>query len=208
MSDLLQLVVSEGASDLHVRVGTPPTIRVHGIRVGSGSDHEVCSAEEPRIQGMPRRARVGRGYHGAGDERARAADAGERQDPQAHGLPGVDDIGTEGADELPQASKQSKIEQARPTECTHVDAVPAERVGLGAAVAQLCDADVEARTRESGGEQPKLLAGAAVLQGWDDQKDVTHGLPARRYGGEFLRPAGYGCALAISARARNGKPGG
>src|SRR5262249_61911937 len=31
MSDLLQLVVSEGASDLHLRVGTPPTIRVHGI---------------------------------------------------------------------------------------------------------------------------------------------------------------------------------
>jgi twitching motility protein PilT len=31
MSDLLQLVVSEGASDLHVRVGTSPTIRVHGI---------------------------------------------------------------------------------------------------------------------------------------------------------------------------------
>ena len=31
MSDLLQLVVSEGASDLHIRVGRPPTIRVHGI---------------------------------------------------------------------------------------------------------------------------------------------------------------------------------
>src|SRR5580765_1915203 len=31
MSDLLQLVVSEGSSDLHIRVGTPPTIRVHGI---------------------------------------------------------------------------------------------------------------------------------------------------------------------------------
>jgi twitching motility protein PilT len=30
MSDLLQLVVSEGASDLHVRVGASPTIRVHG----------------------------------------------------------------------------------------------------------------------------------------------------------------------------------
>ena len=28
MSDLLQLVVYEGASDLHIRVGTPPTIRV------------------------------------------------------------------------------------------------------------------------------------------------------------------------------------
>ncbi len=31
MSDLLQLMVSEGASDLHTRVGTAPTIRVHGI---------------------------------------------------------------------------------------------------------------------------------------------------------------------------------
>ncbi len=31
MSDLLQLVVSEGASDLHIRVAVPPTIRVHGI---------------------------------------------------------------------------------------------------------------------------------------------------------------------------------
>ena len=31
MSDLLQLVVSEGSSDLHIRVGVPPTIRVHGV---------------------------------------------------------------------------------------------------------------------------------------------------------------------------------
>src|SRR5712691_4037733 len=31
MSDLLQLVVAEGASDLHVRVGVPPVIRWHGI---------------------------------------------------------------------------------------------------------------------------------------------------------------------------------
>ncbi|WCJ60554.1 type IV pilus twitching motility protein PilT [Fontisphaera persica] len=31
MSDLLQLVVSEGASDLHIRVGVPPVIRLHGI---------------------------------------------------------------------------------------------------------------------------------------------------------------------------------
>ena len=30
MSDLLQLMVSEGASDLHTRVGVSPTIRVHG----------------------------------------------------------------------------------------------------------------------------------------------------------------------------------
>lgn len=31
MSDLLQLIVSEGGSDLHVRVGIPPVIRIHGI---------------------------------------------------------------------------------------------------------------------------------------------------------------------------------
>src|SRR5947207_2492174 len=31
MSDLLQLVVSEGCSDLHLRVGTSPCIRQHGI---------------------------------------------------------------------------------------------------------------------------------------------------------------------------------
>jgi hypothetical protein len=31
VSDLLQLMVSEGSSDLHVRVGFPPVIRVHGI---------------------------------------------------------------------------------------------------------------------------------------------------------------------------------
>ena len=31
MSDLLQLVVSEGASDLHLRVGISPVIRLHGV---------------------------------------------------------------------------------------------------------------------------------------------------------------------------------
>src|SRR5207249_4974936 len=31
MSDLLQLVVAEGASDLHLRVGVPPVIRLHGV---------------------------------------------------------------------------------------------------------------------------------------------------------------------------------
>jgi len=31
MSDLLQLMVSEGSSDLHVRVNLPPVIRLHGI---------------------------------------------------------------------------------------------------------------------------------------------------------------------------------
>ena len=31
MSDLLQLVVAEGAADLHIRVGTPPVIRLHGV---------------------------------------------------------------------------------------------------------------------------------------------------------------------------------
>jgi len=31
MSDLLQLMVSEGAADLHIRVGIPPCIRAHGV---------------------------------------------------------------------------------------------------------------------------------------------------------------------------------
>src|SRR3989441_672918 len=31
MSNLLQLVVAEGASDLHLRVGFPPVIRLHGV---------------------------------------------------------------------------------------------------------------------------------------------------------------------------------
>ncbi len=31
MTDLLQLMVSEGAADLHIRVGVPPVIRVHGV---------------------------------------------------------------------------------------------------------------------------------------------------------------------------------
>ena len=30
MSDLLQLVVDEGASDLHLAVGLPPVLRIHG----------------------------------------------------------------------------------------------------------------------------------------------------------------------------------
>src|SRR3989344_1541403 len=30
MADLLQLVVDEGASDLHIEVGVPPVLRIHG----------------------------------------------------------------------------------------------------------------------------------------------------------------------------------
>ena len=47
MSDLLQLVVEEGASDLHIRVGVPPVIRVHGVlhRV-EGPDVTAEDAEE------------------------------------------------------------------------------------------------------------------------------------------------------------------
>ncbi len=30
MSDLLQLMVSEGGADLHIRVNIPPVIRIHG----------------------------------------------------------------------------------------------------------------------------------------------------------------------------------
>ena len=30
MEDLLQVMVDEGGSDLHIRVGVPPVIRLHG----------------------------------------------------------------------------------------------------------------------------------------------------------------------------------
>ena len=30
MSDMLQMVVDEGASDLHLPVGSPPVLRIHG----------------------------------------------------------------------------------------------------------------------------------------------------------------------------------
>ena len=33
MSDLLQLCVDEGASDLHIRVNVPPMLRIHGSLV-------------------------------------------------------------------------------------------------------------------------------------------------------------------------------
>jgi len=44
MSDLLQLVVSEGAADLHIRVGVPPVIRLHGIL--SRVDGPPCRPED------------------------------------------------------------------------------------------------------------------------------------------------------------------
>ena len=31
MSDLLHLIVQEGGSDIHIRVGVPPCMRLHGI---------------------------------------------------------------------------------------------------------------------------------------------------------------------------------
>ncbi|NLE67224.1 MAG: type IV pilus twitching motility protein PilT [Lentisphaerae bacterium] len=42
MSDLLQVVVDEGASDLHIRVGIPPMLRLHG-----GMQPVDCSALQP-----------------------------------------------------------------------------------------------------------------------------------------------------------------
>ena len=42
MSDLLQVVVDEGASDLHIRVGIPPILRLHG-----GMQPVDCSALQP-----------------------------------------------------------------------------------------------------------------------------------------------------------------
>ena len=38
MDDLLQLILDEGGSDLHIQVGAPPTLRVHGEMVNLDTD--------------------------------------------------------------------------------------------------------------------------------------------------------------------------
>ncbi len=44
MEDLLQVVVDEGGSDLHIRVGVPPVIRLHGRLIHM--DLPVLAAED------------------------------------------------------------------------------------------------------------------------------------------------------------------
>src|SRR5918996_2341783 len=46
--DLLALVVERGASDLHLTVGAPPTLRVAGVIQSVSEDAEVLSAEDTR----------------------------------------------------------------------------------------------------------------------------------------------------------------
>ena len=48
MSDLLQLVIDEGASDLHLAVDSPPVLRVHGDLVPLDSEH-LTSDETERL---------------------------------------------------------------------------------------------------------------------------------------------------------------
>ena len=71
MSDLLQLVVSEGASDLHIRVGAPPVIRVHGILhrvegppMGPDGTEELMRSitSEDHIQGVRERGGADFGF--------------------------------------------------------------------------------------------------------------------------------------------------
>ena len=46
--DLLALVVERGASDLHLTVGAPPTLRVAGVIQWVSEDAEVLTAEDTR----------------------------------------------------------------------------------------------------------------------------------------------------------------
>src|SRR5581483_6831346 len=71
MSDLLQLVVSEGSSDLHIRVGVPPVIRVHGIlhrvegpALGPEDTEELARSitSEDHIQGVRERGGADFGF--------------------------------------------------------------------------------------------------------------------------------------------------
>ena len=44
IEELLDLMVSRGASDLHVKVGQPPTLRIDGVLFQL--DEPPCSAED------------------------------------------------------------------------------------------------------------------------------------------------------------------
>ena len=48
MNELLELVLEEGASDLHIQVGKPPTLRLHGSMV-SVDGPDLTPADTERL---------------------------------------------------------------------------------------------------------------------------------------------------------------
>ena len=58
MTELLQLVVDEGASDLHVEVGAPPMLRVHGELTPLEVDPLTPEATESMIKSIASEAHI------------------------------------------------------------------------------------------------------------------------------------------------------
>ncbi len=52
MTELLQLVVDEGASDLHVEVDAPPTVRIHGVLTPLEMDHLTAEDTEKMVKAI------------------------------------------------------------------------------------------------------------------------------------------------------------
>ena len=52
MTELLQLVVDEGASDLHVEVNAPPMVRVHGELTPLEVDHLTAEETEAMVKSI------------------------------------------------------------------------------------------------------------------------------------------------------------
>lgn len=52
MTDLLQLVIDEGASDLHIEVGTPPVVRMNGELTPLESDHLTPEDTERMVKAI------------------------------------------------------------------------------------------------------------------------------------------------------------
>src|SRR5439155_21556447 len=89
---------------------------------GAGRDDAVSTAKEPAIESVPRCSQLVTLRRGAGDEPAGSARAGGREHPQAKQVPGMDHIGMEPIDELPQPPKEAEIEESLPSELANLDA--------------------------------------------------------------------------------------
>ena len=97
MSDLLQLVVSEGSSDLHVRVGVPPTIRVHGILHRVEGPALTPEDTEQLMRSITSDDHIQHVRESGGADFGFAFGAGGERDTQMHVVESADDLSADRA---------------------------------------------------------------------------------------------------------------
>jgi hypothetical protein len=103
-------------------------------------------------------------------QQAGSAGAGDRKDPEADKLPGMDHVGTELFQQMSQTTNGAKIDQPLPTQLVNLYAFGTQVLRMGGG--QVCehrDPHLKPRARQPQCEQLELLAGAAYLQRWDDE---------------------------------------